>query len=168
MNRRDLLKGLAVGATAATLPVSLGVPRSAEAAIADPGNGPWWLLSPLQPGQEVAFGWYLGLFEANDRGALILNFHRAMPGEGGARSARVHVCYHDGRPKGVGRTELLDFILMDGGDGDAQTEESIARVVRHVAEIVRKNELREGAIDELARLLTHAERVERFGPETLV
>ena len=68
----------------------------------------------------------------------------------------------------MGHTELLDLILMDGGAGASPTEESIGRVVRAIAEVVRRNELREGAEDELARLMTHGERVETFGPETLV
>ena len=163
MKRRDLLKGLAVGATAASLPVSLAAPELAHAAIENPGNGPWWLLAPLQPGQEVAFGWHLGLFEAHDRGALILNVHNVD-----GRNARVHLCYHQGAPRGVGHTELLDFILMDGGDGASPTEESVGRVVRGLATVAAQNELREGAVEELARLMTHAERVERYGPETLI
>jgi len=163
MNRRELLKGLAIGASAASLPVAVSLPAAAEAAIDAPGNGPWWLLAPLRPGQELAFGWHLGLFEATDRGAMVLNLHNRD-----GRNARVHLCYHEGRAKGVAHTELLDFILMDGGDGAAPTEESIGRVVRHVALVVRQNELRDGAVEELARLMTHAERVERFGPETLL
>ncbi len=163
MKRRDLLKGLAVGTAVGCLPVSLGRPAEAAAAAVEPGDGPWWLLAPLRPGQQLAFGWHLGLFESLDRGALILNLHNTD-----GRNARVHLCYHQGRPKGVGHTELLDLVLMDGGAGASPTEESVGRVVRHVAEIVRKIELREGAEEELARLMTHGERVETFGPETLV
>lgn len=164
MNRRDLLKGLAVGAAASTIPLNAqaALPALDPGAI-DPSDGPSWLLAPYQLGQEVAFGWHLGLIESNDRGAWVLNLHHR---EG--RGARVHICYHDGTPKGVGHTELLDLILMDGGAGARKTEEHLARVVRHLGDVMRQNELREGADDELARLKTHSERVALYGPESLI
>lgn len=160
MNRRDLLKGLAVGAAATTLPLKA---QAAPSTDLDAGLGPGWLLAPYATGAHVAFGWSLGLLEANVSGAWILNLHHAS-GDG----ARVHICYHDGQPKGVGHTELLDLVLMDGGAGDRDTDEALGRVVRHLANVMRKNELRDGAIDELARLKTHGERVEEYGPETLI
>ena len=164
MNRRDLLKSLAVGAAASSLPAAmLSRPAQAAAAAEAPSSGPWWLLSPYVPGQHVAFGWHLGLLEAAERGALILNLH-----QDGGDDARVHICYHLGQPKGVAHSELLDLIVMDGGDGGFDTEESLGRVVRHLGNVIARNELRPDAEAEIARLMTHAERVEAFGPETLL
>jgi hypothetical protein len=164
MNRRDLLKSLAVGAAAGSLPAAmLSQPALAAQAAATPPRGPWWLLSPYVPGQHVAFGWHLGLLEASERGAVILNLH-----QDNGDDARVHICYHDGDPRGIGHSELLDLVLMDGGDGSADTEESLGRVVRHLGNVIARNELRPDAERELARLMTHGERVEAFGPETLL
>lgn len=164
MNRRDLLKGLAVGAAATSLPLTAqaSVPALDATAI-EVGDGPGWLLAPYRSGHHVAFGWTLGQLESHDRGAWVLNLHHR---DGGG--ARVHICYHDGAPKGVGHTDLLDLILMDGGAGDRDTEEHLGRVVRHLALVMGRNELRDGAEAELARLKTHAERVEAYGPESLL
>lgn len=165
LNRRDLLKSLAVGAAAGSLAGAslVGRPALAAQAADAPPTGPWWLLSPYIPGQHVAFGWHLGLLEAAERGAVVLNLHQDS-----GDNARVHICYHAGSPRGVGHSELLDLIVMDGGDGSAVTQESLGRVVRHLGNVIARNELRPDAETEIARLMTHAERVEAFGPETLL
>ncbi|MBK9644792.1 MAG: hypothetical protein IPO67_06520 [Deltaproteobacteria bacterium] len=166
MNRRDMIKSVALGgALGAVSSQAIASTFKAEQAVLPPieaGEGPMWLLAPLKIGDEVGLGWRLAALTNNDRGAWVVELLR------GDQLGRVHVCFHSGEPKGVGHTELLDFILMDGGDGRKDTDEHLGRVIRHMANIVRQNELREGADAELARLLTHAERVERFGPETLL
>ena len=54
---------------------------------------------------------------------------------------------------------------MDGGAGDNPTEESVGRVVMALSRIIRKNEL--AIAQNFPHLMTHAERIERFGPESL-
>lgn len=161
LNRRQLLRTAALGAVLGTVPVRTALAES------DPDAGPWWLLQPYLPGVEVGLGWTVGGLSEPHRGAYVLQLHHA-DGAG----ARVHVCFHQGQPKGIGHTQHLDLILMDGGDGDAPTRESLGRVIRQLAVAIRENEasaLREGGerAEQLAALLTHSERVERFGPETL-
>ena len=147
MNRRDMIKSVALGgALGAVSSQAIASTFKAEQAVLPP----------------IGLGWRLAALTNNDRGAWVVELLR------GDQLGRVHVCFHSGEPKGVGHTELLDLILMDGGDGRKDTDEHLGRVIRHMANIVRQNELREGADAELARLLTHAERVERFGPETLL
>jgi len=155
VNRREVLA--AMGATGA-----LATPGAALAAKAGPGGGPWWLLSPHSAGEEVGYGWTLKSLQPYDRGAWVLTLDR----EG--TEARVHICYHSGSPRGVAHGELVDFILMDGGHGDKPTLESLGRVLRVLAQSVRENELRQGADQQLSALMTHGERVARYGGESLV
>jgi len=155
VNRRQVLQGM--GAATA-----LAGPGAALASANEHGAGPWWLLSPLQPGDGVGFDWRLDRLETWDRGAWVLTLKR------GSERARVHICYHDGAPRGVAHGELLDLILMDGGHGEKPTTESLGRVLRQLATQLRKNELLEGAEAELGALMTHAERVDRYGPESLI
>jgi hypothetical protein len=165
MNRRELLRNAALVAGALPAAGAL-VSRPADAHVvsdaAPAADGPWWLLAPYTVGQHIAFGWTLGLLEPLDRGALVLNLHNGDAG------ARLHLCYHQGNPKGVAHSELLDVILMDGGQGDQSTDESLGRVMRHLANVMRQNELRDDGAEQLARLMTHTERVETFGPESLL
>lgn len=162
LNRRQLLRTAALGAVVGAVPA-----RSALAE-ADPDAGPWWLLNPYRPGVEVGLGWQVGGLTEPHRGAYLLQLHHV---DGG--SARVNVCFHQGQPKGIGHTEHLDLILMDGGDGDQPTRESLGRVIRQIAVVMRENEAKALHSDgpeaaQLAALLTHSERVERFGPEALL
>ena len=57
---------------------------------------------------------------------------------------------------------------MDGGQGDKPTEETIGRVLLTLADIIAENEIRDEAdLSKVTRMLTHLERVELYGPETL-
>jgi len=59
-------------------------------------------------------------------------------------------------------------VVMDGGQGDRATEESLGRALMALARNVSANELRTQADPALlGSLLTHGERVGRFGPEAL-
>ena len=155
VNRRQLLQA---GAAAAVL----SAPATALASTVDLGGGPWWLLAPMKPGDQVGFDWRLQSLKAYDRGAWVLTVGR------GDQSARIHICYHQGSPRGVAHTDLLDLVLMDGGQGDKPTTESLGRVLRQLAVVIRENELDEAAVADLSDLLTHGERVQRYGPESLV
>lgn len=183
--RRKLLKKIGLGTAAAGLVI--GGRKAAEAArapggaatatrgtapdaqaqvaanTAEAGTGPWWLLAPLARGSHLGQGWYLAHFGAVQRGASVLTL-QSRDGE----IARVHVCQHDGAPRGLASTELLDLVLMDGGQGDKQTPEHLGRVLMGLARVMRENELKsDGDLGELARMQSHGERVDAYGPESL-
>lgn len=168
MNRRDALKSLAVASTVGVMPAlaSAGQPPRQVAA---PGGAlpPAWLLAPLRAGSEIGFGWRLEALYAPDRGAFIVELARVDSPQS-ERRARVHVCQHLGQPRGVAHTEWLDLLLMDGGSGRSPTDEELGRVVQALAWVMRQNELREGAETQIARLLTHPERVDLYASEGLL
>lgn len=167
-SRRDVLKKLAVGTAAATVAGAVAVPALREALAerhVQPGEpgGAWWLLAPIVPGSALGLGWRMQGMSAVDRGASIM----VLAHESG-EIARVHVCGHEGSPKGLAHTALVDLILMDGGDGGKPTDESVGRVLLAIAEQIRQNEVApNGDLWPLARMMTHGERVDVYGPENL-
>lgn len=172
-SRRNFLGGVLAGtATTAVVgsqraddaPGGLGPDEPATTTpTATTGPSPWWLLAPLTPGAVVGRGWRVDTLSGVTKGAAVLSL-----AHDDGRVARVHVCAHDGAPRGVAHTALFDLILMDGGDGKRQTEEDIGCVVISLAGVIRNNELAEdGDLGPLARLMTHPDRVATYGPETL-
>lgn len=171
-SRRTVLKKLLVGSTAAaavpgTASAALGaLEASAEAGTLTlpTGPAPWWLFHPVGLGTPLSFGWYVADLSPVARGASVLTLAHAS-----GRRARLHLCAHNGRPQGVAHTRLLDMVLMDGGSGSFRTDEKLGRVVLGLAERVRRNETNpQGDLWPLARMMTHADRVDAFGPESLV
>jgi len=170
-SRRGMLKKLLAG-TAATA----AVPASASATVAalertageagltlPSGPAPWWLLDPVRKGSDVGFGWYVAGLSAVSKGAAVLTLSHRSGG-----SARVHLCLHGGKPQGIASTRMLDIVLMDGGSGSFRTDERLGRVVLGLAERIRRNELDpNGDLWPLARMMTHDDRVDAFGPENL-
>ncbi len=154
---------LAVGAAAVT---TLPTPRAHAAAFVDalnPGSNPWWIVAPLDRGSGIGHGWHLHDISAPRLGAVILRLvHETLD------PVQVHLCAHQGSPQGVVHSHFMDFIVMDGGQGDRQTEESLGRALMALAHTVATNELKaESDPQLLGGLLTHRERVARFGPDTL-
>jgi hypothetical protein len=84
--------------------------------------------------------------------------------------ARVHICARHGQARGLASTELFDLVLMDGGQGDRPTEESLARVLRQLARHIRRSEqtVGEDGLRMVTGLSTHGDRVARYGAEALV
>ncbi|MEO8602620.1 MAG: hypothetical protein ABI629_08595 [bacterium] len=118
---------------------------------------PWQLIHPLQPGSDVAHGWNVaGLTDVVD-GSCVLTLQNAN-----GRTHRVHLCRNDGRPQGLVFTEQLDLLVMNGGEGDAPTNEALAQSVAAVAHVIAANEGDVRQAPVLAALLPHAERLERF------
>lgn len=170
-SRRGLLQKLGVGAAAAA--TTVGMSRTARAehkrqlqAFAEGGSAqgaPWWLLSPLQSGARLSGGWRLADLSAVERGAAVVSLEHSERGR-----VNVHLCSHGGKPQGVAFTRLFDLILMDGGQGDQPTDPALGRVLVHLARRVRKHELsHDGELAQVARMLTHAERVALYGAESL-
>jgi len=172
-SRRDLLKAVSTGITGAALATSAGLSPSIVRAASlrafatlGGGDSPWCLIAPLTKGSNVGKGWRIKDLSALQAGASILTLQHPSRG-----TARIHICARRGGGHGLTHTHLLDLILMDGGAGDLQTQEGLARVVTGIGKRIAKNEL--GAVDEetldaMSRMLTHKERMAIFGPENLL
>jgi len=165
-SRRVVLQAMGVGAIASA---SLGA--SAARAAARSGRtwsskeAPWWLLSPLSEGSPLGRGWQVGHLSPVQEGATILTLaHRD------GRIARVHICARQGRARGLAHTGLFDLVLMDGRQGDQPTEESLGRVLRQVARVMRRAELSVGedALRQVVGLRSHPDRVRMYGAEALI
>lgn len=152
IDRRTLMKSAALGAAATALPLR----AAAETAPSD--GEPWSILAPLTPGQALAYGWRLGPELSRTKGAWVL----PLLHEGGGQ-ASLHICAHGGVGRGVASTARLDLLLMDGGDGDKSTDEALGRIARYLATVIARNE---ESVD-LRSLMTHGERLFRFGGEGL-
>ena len=163
-SRRDILKIL--GLTAGAVGVAGAATASTYAAFADASvsaAAPHWLLGTIRPGSALGLGWALSSVSPITLGASVLELaHRD------GRVARVHLCARDGRPKGLAHTALFDLVLMDGAQGDRQTDEGLGRALMNLASRVKQNELGLSASDAVQGLLSHLDRVERFGPDALV
>jgi hypothetical protein len=131
--------------------------------VLNDGEAPTWLFAPFHEGSALALGWRMGALSPVSRGAAVLELVHTS-----GRAARVHLCAHDGQPKGVAHTALLDLVLMDGRAGEGVTDEDLGRVLLGLAAHVRTNELSaDGDLAPLARMTTHGARVMRYGPHTL-
>lgn len=153
-DRREFLRLAAFSAAAASFPLA-----ASAAPVDGPGGGPWWLFAPARPGQEIGLGWALArVFPAQD-GAITVNLQHVD-----GRAARVDLSLRDGPARGPASTELVDFIVMDGGDGTTPMTEDLGRAVRRLAALVGDNEGQ--ALDVLAAVDPHADRVRAF-PEAM-
>jgi len=178
-SRRNVLKKMLVGtATAAVVPGTASAALEAAASSAEnagrsalsrglplpSGAAPWWLVAPLAVGSPLKYGWYVADLSAVERGASVLTLAHTN-----GKRAKIHLCGHAGAPRGVAHTALVDLVLMDGGSGSFRTDEKLGRVVLGMAELVRRNEVREDAdLGAVAAMMSHEDRVGVFGPESLV
>ena len=160
-SRRQVLKGLAIGAAATAVPVGTAVAATGPDHFSRAGEV-WSLVAPFRKGSHLGFGWFLGDVRF-DKGAAVLRF---LNEEG--REVHAALCYHQGAPKGLAHTDYLDLVLMDGGQGDKRTDEELGRVLLRLARVVQGNEQAVLNDRSLAgKLLTHAERIDRYGPEAI-
>ena len=166
-SRRDILK--AFGTTLAAS-ATLGVSAQAQSLHAfvsgTASEAPWALLAPLSKGASVGKGWTLSALSPVRAGASVLTLKHARHG-----TARVHICAHQGKGQGLSQTRLLDFVLMDGGNGAIRTNEDLARVVKGISKRVAKNEVcavDKVTLDAMSGMLTHDERMALFGPENIL
>ena len=129
-------------------------PAEAPAVASSPP--PWELLRPLAAGATVAHGWRVTDLSPVQNGACVVTLVNAR-----GRSHRVHICRNDGTPQGIVYTRRVDLVVMNDGNGDLPTEESLAQAVAVLAHVVAANE--GTSPDRLfSDLLPHAERVQRF------
>ena len=173
-SRRDLLKAMGTTVAGATFVTSTTVVSSSTArasmlkllASGGSGEAPWCLLDPIAKGTCVGKGWAVSGLTGVTEGACVLSLDHIAHG-----TARVHICARGGSGSGLTHTNILDFVLMDGGDGDKRTQENLGRVIMGIAKRVSKNELEaldDEAMDAMSRMLTHEERMALFGPENLI
>ena len=173
-SRRDLLKAMGTTVAGATFVTSATVATSSTArasmlrVLASGGSGeaPWCLIDPIRKGTCVGKGWSVSGLSGVNEGACVLSLSHLSHG-----AARVHICARGGQASGLTHTNILDFVLMDGGDGDKRTQENLGRVIMSIAKRVSKNELEAldaDALDAMSRMLTHDERMALFGPENLI
>ena len=128
------------------------------------GPAPWYLLAPFAMGSPLKFGWYIANLSSVERGASVLTLAHSN-----GRRANVHLCAHNGSPRGVAHTNVVDLVLMDGGSGSFRTDEKLGRVIMGLAEVMRRNEADPRSdLRPVAKMMTHDARVTTFGPESLV
>ena len=194
--RRDVLKKLLFGATA--LPVGAVAATAAAKGITTPaaeptlpsmewleqalannpearqfltklaatesGPAPWHLFAPLEAGSELALGWKIKDLSPVQLGGAVMTLEHKRGYE-----TKVHFCKKSEEPKGITHTSHFDVFLMNGGDGDTASEEELGRVVLTLGAVVRQNEDRKPELQKLASsMLSHDERVDLFGPESLL
>lgn len=158
--RRHFVGAVMAGAALA----SAGAVGDAEAVSLPAGDvAPWWLVAPLTRGSELVAGWVLGDLAAPHRGAVVVTLVHPERG-----ATEVHLSGIDGTPRGVASSHFLDFIVMDGGEGDRMTDPGLAAATEALACAVRRAEAQASSDPELlARLLPHADRVGRWGATDL-
>lgn len=103
-----------------------------EAAALLGDEPPWDLLAPFGEGDEIGLGWVLESLSPVRGGAVTVVLRHPEYG-----IARVNVRRNGGAPLGVAHTDRLDFMLMNGGGGTAQTEASIATALTGLADTLR-------------------------------
>jgi ferredoxin len=106
-------------------------------------------LQPLTEGCDLALGWALESLGAVRGGSTTMTLRHAEHG-----AARVAIRRNNGAPLGVAHTDHLDFLLMNGGKGTSETEPSVGRVLRAVANLLQA---RQPDSEVLAALLPHSE-----------
>ena len=191
-SRRDVLKKLVFGATA--LPLGASATASALTANQQPAAvnvewlektlaqnpearqwlsklaamesapAPWDMVSPLVAGSELALGWFVSDLSPVQLGGAVLTLEHKR-----GFHAQVHICRHTGSPKGITHSKHFDLFVMNGGDGERPSEEELGRVVLTIGEVIRQNESKRPELTTVAdSMLTHDERLDLFGPESLL
>ena len=145
MNRRDLMKSLAVGAAALTSPLG-------ASALKPSGS----LLAPATVGSDV-LGWTITGISGIERGG----FHVEL--KNGDNTARIGVCALGESVKAPVTTRFTEVFVVNDGKGSTPTDERDAEAARIVGMLIEGNES-----EALTRkLLTHEQRLAQYGPEVL-
>jgi len=161
-SRRKIMQTLA----ATTAGAVVGTPVAAAKPLGETDHyaAPWWLLAPLQEGEHLEDRWILHSLSPIKEGASVLTLQR------GSTSLRIHICLHDGAPKGLAYSELFDLIVMDHGRGVRAVPEDLSPTLLFLSDIIRENEWNDvpnHRLDGINRMMTHADRVRAFGSSHL-
>jgi len=116
---------------------------------------PWDLLRPLKAGAKVTRDWKVADLTGIVDGTCVLTLQNRR-----GRMHRIHLCRNDGRPQGLVYTDRVDLVVMNGGQGDLPTDETLAQAVAQVAHVLASNEARQAGL--VTALLPHAERLRMF------
>lgn len=144
--------------TGAPLPEAPGLQPPARAAGAPFGESLWPMLAPLTPDAQIAKDWRIQEVSVISDGAACVTLV-SDHGE-----ARVHVCRRDGNDdRAMTHSDSTDLFLMNGGDGLAPTDESLAVAVETLALILRRNE--QLGVNVPDALLTHSARLNFFATD---
>ena len=163
-SRRSLIQTLAAttaGALVGTAPAPVQAQEYGEGEQFAP---PWWLLAPLGENDRLEDGWVLKDLSPIRDGATVLTLSRRK------ESLRVHICLHDGSPKGLAFSELFDLIVMDHGRGVRRVPNDLSPTLLLLSDMIRENEWNDvpnHRLDGINRMMTHSERVRAFGPSHL-
>jgi hypothetical protein len=134
------------------------LPAPARAARALPNESLWPMLAPLTPDAQVTENWRIQEVSVISDGAACVT----LVSDHG--DARVHVCRRDGNDdRAMTHSDSTDLYLMNGGDGLAPTDESLAVAVETLALILRRNEQQGVEVPEA--LLTHSARLSFFATD---
>ena len=158
--RREMFSAIGLG----TAGMAVTPARAFQAESGTPSPAPWWLLAPLQTDSPLMDGWTVGELDNIVDGATVLTLRR------GSDQLRVHVCLHDGTPRGYAHSELFDLIVMDHGRGVRDVPRDLAPSLNRLEAVIRDNETKEISqrrFSSLTRLMTHADRVDAFGADHL-
>jgi ferredoxin len=133
--------------------LAAGAPR--DPARPDPAERepPWALLAPFTEGVGLGGGWILESLSPIRGGASTMVLRHERDGV-----ARVSIRRNGGLPVGVAHTDHLDFLLMNGGGGTAETDDAIRRVLIDLVRTVRPQVNGGADTAALAALLPHSER----------
>ena len=163
-SRREMLRTIGFTTASVLLPSA----TASAAAAAFRGHAalppPWWLLAPLKPGSGLKNGWKVHDLEEIKAGASVLTIER------NAQLLRIHICLHDGQPKGIAHSELFDLIVMDHGEGVRTVQPELASTLFALGDIMRENEWVDVPYPQrngIKRMMTHSERVQAFGARNL-
>jgi ferredoxin len=150
---RDEFCNEAFSATAKRLrDLGAGGTRSHEQPGSSGDEPPWALLTPFGEGAALGLGWVLESLSPVRAGSATMVLRHERDG-----IARVAIRRNGGAPLGVAHTDILDFMLMNGGGGTAQTDAAIGTVLSGLADTLREKSQAGPGDEILAALLPHTE-----------
>ena len=160
-SRREMLRTIGYTTAGVLLPTATATAGAFRRSSAPP---PWWLLDPLEPESGLSNGWKINDLEEIKAGASVLTIER------NAQLLRIHICLHDGQPKGIAYSDLFDLIVMDFGGGVRTVPPQLASALFALGDIMRENEWVDVPYHQrngIKRMMTHSERVRAFGARNL-
>jgi ferredoxin len=147
---RDEFCTEAFSATAKRLREATNGQESAASASDEPA---WGLLAPFGEGTVLGLGWVLESVSPIRGGTATVVLRHEQSG-----IARVAIRRNSGVPMGVAHTDHLDFLLMNGGGGQLETQGSVGRVLLALARGLQKYGNGEPDAALLTALSAHTEK----------
>lgn len=127
-----------------------------EIAVKVSNEPAWGLLAPFGEGTALGLGWVLESISPIAAGAASMVLRHEQSGV-----ARIAIRRNSGAPIGIAHTDQLDFLLMNGGGGQQETQGSIGRVLQALARGLQKFGNGGPDAELLAALSAHIEKQPR-------